>query len=886
MPGDSHKQQDPNATIVDSDKTVVDEATLVESDQTIAEGDARGAVAPEESNAPPKHPGRIGHFTIIDTLGEGGMGAVYLAEQKEPVERRVALKLVHASLRSPEALARFNAERQAMARLSHPNIAALFEAGATDDGFPFFAMENVPGATLTAYCDEQDLSVRQRLELFVQICEGVQHAHQKGIIHRDLKPSNLLIATIEGKPVPKVIDFGIAKALDEPLHAASELTGLQAIGTPAFMSPEALAGSQDLDTRTDVFSLGVILYELLAGVRPHQKLAAAVTSFKADAERTPARRPSIRVGSMDKTTAAAIASRRGISPAELTRRIGGDLDWIAMKAIADEPDRRYATAAELAADIGRHLGSEPVLARSPTAQYLAGRFVKRHRLAVSAAALIVIALVLGIFGTTLGLLRAQKAETEAVAQAGRADREAAAVKEVADFMTGLFEVSDPGEARGNTITARELLDRGAGRIGTELDSQPLLQARLMDTMGDVYGKLGLYNEAVALEEKTLHLREAELGPDDPEVASSLNALGDLYRQQARYKASEDAIKRGLDIREAAFGQDHPNYAESLNSLAAVKFWFGQKDEAERLYRQAIAIRESSADVDPADLANSLHHLGWLLGNQGHYVEAETALQRALDIRENVLGENHFEVADTLIVLASVYTYQARYNEAGELMLRALKIDQLVLEPDHPDIGESLLALGTLHRFQGQLIESEDYLSRAAVLFEASQGEDHVNLARVLGELGWTLGLLERWGEAEAAYYRQLGIYEKKLDPNHLLVGETLNNLGWVLSDGLQHYDQGEKVLRRSVAVFKTGADPDNYWNALSRWSLANNLRDQGRYADAGPYFEQAYDILKRIGGANRVVNPDLDQLVADYAKSLRAAGKDAEAVALEIRLKD
>ena len=874
MPEDSHKPQDPNATIVDPDKTVVEDATLVEPDQTVIESDAGGAAAAERREAPPKHPGRIGHFTIIDTLGEGGMGAVYLAEQKEPVERRVALKLVHASLRSPEALARFNAERQAMARLSHSNIAALFEAGATEDGFPFFAMENVPGDTLVRYCDANRLDIETRLQLFSQVCAGVQHAHQKGIMHRDLKPSNLLVTEVEGEAIPKIIDFGIAKALDEPLTAATELTGLRAIGTPDYMSPEALAGDPDLDTRTDVYSLGVVLYELLTGSKPNTPVSAG-SSMRVNTGWVPAIRPGMRLAKLDPIKLESIANNRSLTVSELKSHLSGDLDWIVMKAIAEEPGRRYASAADFAADISRHLTFEPVLARPPSARYRTGRFVRRHRLAVAAATMVALALVLGIVGTTLGLLRAKEAEAEARLEAQRAEQ-------VSVFMTGLFEVSDPGESRGNSITARELLDRGAGRIGTELGGQPLLQARLMDTMGDVYGNLGLYDEAVTLEEKTLHLREAALGPDDPEVASSLNALGDLYRQQARYEASEDAIKRGLNIRETAFGQNHPDYAESLNSLAAVKFWFGQKDEAERLYQQAIAIREKNVDVDPVDLAASLHDLGWLLGDQGRYVEAETALRRALDIRENVLGENHFEIATTLSVLASYQTFQGRYQEAEALMLRALKIDQLVLEPDHPDIGESLLTLGTLHRFQGQLVEAEDYLNRALDLFESSLGLQHMNVARVLGELGLTLAGLGRWQEAELVYQRQLGIYEQDLEPQHTLIGETLNNLGWVLSDGLQRYVEGEDILRRAVAIFETD-DPDDYWNALSRWSLANNLRDQGFHADAEPFFEQAYDILERIGGANRADNPDLDQLVADYAKSLRAAGREQDAIALELR---
>ncbi len=871
-PRGSSEPPDPDATVIESDQPIAANATILDPESTVIESAQENSGETVTRAEAPKHPGQIGHFTIIDTLGEGGMGAVYLAEQSEPVKRKVALKLIHASLRSPEAMARFTAERQAMARLSHPSIAALFEAGATDDGFPYFAMENVPGKTLTVYCDTHHSTIKERLLLFCQICAGVQHAHQKGIMHRDLKPSNLLVAEVEGEAIPKIIDFGIAKALDEPLTAAAELTGLHAIGTPDYMSPEALSGGPDLDTRTDIYSLGVVLYELLTGSKPHTPVKAA-TSIRASNEWVPAIRPSTRLTKLNTATLDAIAEGRQLNFQQLISDISGDLDWIIMKSIAEEPSLRYESAAEFAADINRYLAFEPVLARPPSTRYRVGKFVRRHRVAVAGVALVTVALILGIMGTTIGLFRAQQAEAEAQLEAQRAEQ-------VAGFMTGLFAVSDPGEARGNSITARELLDRGAKRIGTELAAQPLLRARLMGTMGDVYGKLGLYDQAVELEEDTLRLREAELGPNDPEVAVSLTALGILFRQQARFELAEQTIKRALAIREEVFGQEHPAYAESLNHLAEIEFILGRKDQAETHYRQAIAISEQGGEESPTGLAFSLHHLGWLLDNQNKFVEAEAMLLRALEIRQKALGSDHFDVAETTALLAESYRNSGRYEEAEPLMLRALEIEQKVLDPGHPLIAESLFSLGVLYRIVGRQDEAEEYLSRASTSFENSLGPQHANVARVLGELALTVAGPGRWQEAEAIYRRQLEIYEQNFGPEHTLVGETLNNLGWVLSDGLQRYPDGEEVLRRAVMIFDAG-DPDDYWNALSRWSLANNLRDQGLHADAEPYFEKAVDILVHIGGADRADNPDLEQLVGDYAKSLRAAGRKADAATLE-----
>lgn len=886
MPDDKEKHAARN-TPLNPDKTVMGHSPATDPDATVLGDDATLADTPPPdtvtASGAPKHPDRIAHFRILGILGEGGMGAVYLAEQKEPVERQVALKVVHASLRSPEALLRFTAERQAMARLTHPNIAALYEAGATDDGFPYFAMENVPGTTLTRHCDEQNLSIDERLQLFVQVCNGVQHAHQKGIIHRDLKPSNLLVAVVEGKTVPKVIDFGIAKALDEPLHQAAELTGLQAIGTPAFMSPEALAGAPDLDTRTDVYSLGVVLYELLTGVRPHQKLGAAVTRFKATGERAPAKRPSTRMQELDAVKADAIAAGRCLSAKDLSKRIGGDLDWITMKAIADEPERRYATAADIAADINRHLRHEPVQARPPTFAYLAGRFVRRHRLAVFATALVAIALVLGVVGTSIGLIRAQKAETEALAQAERADLEAAAATEVANFMTGLFEVSDPGEARGNSITARELLDRGAQRIADDLGAQPLLQARLMRTMSDVYSKLGLYDAAEPLDKQALQLRIAELGPESPEVAEALNALGVQYRQQSRFAEAADLLLQALEIRERVFGPMHADVAESLNNLALVYWFLDRPDESEVLYRRALAIREVIFGPDAPEVAISLQHLGWFLKQKGAYEETASFLKRALTIRINALGGDHFLVAESLELLADLLVETGQYGEAEKLFDQALSIKTKVLDSEDPKIGNAYYSLGRLYRFQGRAEEAVIMLQRAVSHFEATLGPDHYEVANTLNDLGLVLADLGRWQDAEAAYRRQLGIYQTTLPEGHEMIGQSLNNLGWVLSDGLGQYAEGEEALRQAVALFSAGSGPDDYWNALSRWSLANNLRDQGRYPESEPWYTQSMEILQRTGGSSRVDNPDLAELVSDYAKMLRSAARETEAVALEER---
>jgi len=492
-----------------------------------------------------QHPERIGPFQIVEVLGEGGMGVVYLAEQSEPVTRQVALKLVRASLQSPFAAVRFEAEHQAMARLSHTNVAQLFEAGMTDEGFPYFAMEHVPGETLTSHCDGRRLSVEERLRLFIQVCEGVQHAHQKGILHRDLKPSNLLVADIEGRSVPKVIDFGIAKALDEPLTEHGDLTGLRAIGTPAYMSPEALEGSGDVDTRADVYSLGMVLYELLAGVRPHEPAAGDLqVELRVTFKRGQTPRPSTRVEALDDCTVGAVAGQRQLSPAELARKVRGDLDRIVMKAIANEPDQRYASAAELAADIERHLGHEPVTATPPSAHYLSRLFVRRNRVAVAATALVAIFLVAGVVGASMGLVRARRAEMTAA-------RESEAARQMLLFMTDLVEIFGQDGTRLDEVTSRKLLDKGTEEVRRGLADQPVLRARVMRSIGDAYGRLGLYGEAAELLEESVTLLLAESSGDGTQkLADTLHERAAVYRTLARDKQIE-----ALQDRQAGMSQE-------------------------------------------------------------------------------------------------------------------------------------------------------------------------------------------------------------------------------------------------------------------------------------------------------------------------------------------
>src|SRR5439155_18460754 len=427
----------------------------------------------------------IGPYRLLEQVGEGGMGEVWLAEQTRPVRRQVAVKVIKVGMDTAQVVARFEAERQALALMDHPAIARVFDAGSTTQGRPYFAMEYVRGETITAYTTRHGLAIPDRLELFLQVCEGVQHAHQKGIIHRDLKPSNVLIGMRDDSPVVKVIDFGIAKATTQTLTERTLHTEVGAfIGTPEYMSPEqAEFGGLDIDTRTDVYALGVILYELLTGTLPFDSKALreqGLDRIRQTIRELDAPRPSTRVTRMAQSAGA--ASRPGEDPARLARQLQGDLDWITMKAIEKDRMRRYGAVSDLAADLRRHLDDVPVLASPPSVQYRVGKFVRRHRAGVAAVAVLGVLLV--AFAATMAIQAGRIAR-----ERDRANHEAQTATRVSDFLVGLFEVSDPSEARGNTLTAREILDKGAAKIEKDLGGESTVQARRQRTLGAVYTSL-------------------------------------------------------------------------------------------------------------------------------------------------------------------------------------------------------------------------------------------------------------------------------------------------------------------------------------------------------------------------------------------------------------
>lgn len=664
---------------------------------------------------------RIGSFRILGELGRGGMGIVFLAEQKRPVARRVALKVLRTPFRDRAAEIRFDAERQAMARLQHPSVAQIFEAGATDSGHPWFAMEWVEGEHLTDWCDSHELGVAERLALFRDVCAAVHHAHQKGILHRDLKPSNVLVSGQTDQPVVKVIDFGIAKATDRPLVDETLETGAVLLGTPAYLAPEVLQGeATDLDIRADVYSLGVLLYELLVGARPFDSPGDSLLLVLRRATEEEPRGPSTRWTELDEDTRAHVAARRRHDTRSLPRRLRGELDWIVLRAIARDREQRYDSATALSDDLGRFLAHQPIMACPPSAAYRARKFVRRRADLVVAVALVMLSLAGGLVARSVEARRARDAAAEAeaartdaersLAVAVEARREAEASREEASeltaFLIELFEISDPTGAAGATVTARELLDRGAARVRDGFAERPLAEARFLQTIGDVYRKLGLYPEAESLFLRALDIREAALPPDHPDLADTANGLGALLAQTGDFEAAEPYFRRALGIREAERPPNPQRLAGSLNNLANLLADRGRFAEAEPLYRRSIEVAESLDGPPHPDLLVAWNNLASTLFDQGRLDEAEPLFRAFLAHQRTAHGGDHPHVAIAMENLAGLLAARGRLEEAETILLDAIDILGRVLGPDHPEVAYGRGELAQVLAAGGRTVEAE------------------------------------------------------------------------------------------------------------------------------------------------------------------------------------
>jgi eukaryotic-like serine/threonine-protein kinase len=689
---------------------------------------------------------RIGHYKLLEQIGEGGCGVVYMAEQTEPIRRRVAFKVIKLGMDTKQVVARFEAERQALALMDHPNIAKVLDAGATDTGRPYFVMELVKGIKITDFCGQNHLATKERLGLFMQVCHAVQHAHQKGIIHRDIKPSNILVTLHDGVPVPKVIDFGIAKATQQPLTDKTMFTSLQQfIGTPAYMSPEqAELSGLDINTRTDIYSLGVLLYELLTGKPPFEPdtlLKAGLDEMRRIIRETEPPKPSTKLA----TTLAANPQSAVRTPQ--LKEVRGDLDWIVMKCLEKDRRRRYETANGLAQDIERHLNSEPVTAGAPGAAYRMSKFIRRHRFGLATATTLVLLLAAGVVVSTWQMLRAKRAERQA--------------QTVATFLEDMLKSVSPQQAKGrDTTLMREILDGAAARVDSELKDQPRIEIWLRDVLGEVYYNLGQYAMAEPILREVLTAQRKLLGVAHPKVAASLTKLASVLRCRGKLGEAETLQREALAMRKKQLGNEHLEVAESLAELGQILLYQSKPGEAETLHREALAMRKKLLGNEHPTVAESLADLSMALVFQGKHAEAEAMSRQALAIGRKSFGSEDLKIADCLNPLGLILLEQeGKAAEAESVFREELAITRKLLDNDHPDTVVSIKALLEALLVQRKYLEAEQLLNELVTPVKPGQPES----ARMLRERANFFARRGQWKKATADIARAI-----ELEPtNHL-----------------------------------------------------------------------------------------------------------------------
>jgi len=777
---------------------------------------------------------RIGPYQVVRKLASGGMGSVYLAERADDQYRqRVAIKVIRYGLNRQDILARFRAERQILANLTHANVARLLDGGITAGGLPYLVMEFVDGVSIDEYCRSRQATVRERLQLFRTVCDAVQTAHNNLIVHRDIKPANILVSS-DG--VPKLLDFGIAKILtvDDTATPVALTRAADRLMTPEYASPEQVRG-EPVTTATDVYALGVLLYELLTGRVP----------FRLD-KTTPAEIERV-ICQQSPAKPSTVLSATDIHFEVFRKQIAGDLDNIVTMAMRKEVSRRYPSAAQLSEDVRRYLEGFPVAAAPDSRSYRSSKFVRRHKVGVAFAAAVSV-LIVG-FGVGMGAL------------AARAARERDTAEKVLSFMVSLFQVVDPENARGREVTAREVLDRSTAKLH-ELDGEPVVQARLLENMGSVYENLGLYDQSESLLDRELAVRRNMGSSDLNGLAKNLKDLAELRRRKQNYASAEALSRESLALYQQIYGPRAFRVAEALNTLALTLHQKGDYAEAEKYYRQVLDMRDvlRRDSTDPHLETALLSNFGQLMADRGKLEDAARYLGECVEIRRQTLGGDHPRLALAIAKYANVLRDQGKLAEAEALLREAVAMRERLHGAQHPDLATTLTSLARTLADRGKTAEAEQLVRRSI--------EMHTRLNRLITPEAMTgvrllAELLHNGGDdaVAEALYRESVETTRKLTPNHPALAASLLSLGGFLTD-IGRPREAEPVLREAVGIHQAIYQPAPWRIAAAKAELGACLLALGQAAEARPLLDEGVRTLMEQRGSSAAETKRVQQLAS------------------------